>query len=154
MLFGRAPYFESFVAGAKNGLRCAVGLLPTLVALVVAVSMLGASGFTDFACRALEPAVSRLGIPSGILPLLLTRPVSGSASTAVFSSLIEKFGADSFEVFCASVIMGSSDTMLYVITVYFSSVGLRSTRYAFPCATAVMIFVILLSCAMSGLFFV
>lgn len=152
MLSG-TKYFDSFICGAKNGLKTAVGLLPTLAALVVAVSMLNASGAVDFVSSLISPAVSAIGVPEELLPLLLTRPVSGSASTAVFSSLLEKYGADSFSALCASVIMGSSDTMIYVITVYFSAAGVKKSRYAFACAAAVMLFCIFFSCLLCRLFF-
>ncbi len=153
MLFGKRSFFDSFIAGAQSGLRTAVGLLPTLAALVCAVTMLNASGAVSFVSALLSPFTSAIGLPEGILPLLLTRPVSGSASTAVFSSLLEEYGADSFEALCASVIMGSSDTLIYVITVYFSAAGVKKSRYAFPCAIAVMLFCVFLSCFVCRLFF-
>ena len=153
MIAGGSRFFDSFIKGAKTGLDTAVGLLPTLVALVCAVSMLNASGAVDFVCEKIAPAAAILGMPEGLLPLLLTRPVSGSASTAVFSALLEKYGADSFEAFCASVIMGSTDTLIYVITVYFSAVGVKRSRHAFPVAIAVMIFGIFFSCLVCRLFF-
>ncbi len=153
MLLGGGRYFESFTAGAKTGLKTAAGLLPALAALVTAVSMLNASGAVDFICSLVSPAAASLGIPEGLLPLLLTRPVSGSASTAVYSTLLQKYGPDSFEALCASVIMGSSDTLIYVITVYFSGAGVKKTRYAFPCAVAVMLLCIFLSCFVCRLFF-
>ena len=88
----------------------------------------------------------RIGIPSEILPLLLTRPVSGSAATAVFSALADDLGADSFPALCAAVIMGSSDTLAYVTAVYFSSVEVRRTRHTYPVALAVMLLCVFLSC--------
>ncbi|MGM9683372.1 MAG: spore maturation protein [Eubacteriales bacterium] len=153
MLFGKYPYFDSFVEGAKDGLSTAVRLLPTLVALMVGVNMLKASGALDTLSGLLAPAASFLGIPSELLPLLMTRPFSGSASTAAYSSLLENYGADSYVALCASVIMGSSDTMLYVITVYFSSVGVKKSRYAIPCATLVMLFCIFFSCLICRIWF-
>lgn len=153
MLLGGNRFFDSFTAGAKNGLKTAIGLLPTLAALVTAVSMLNASGAVDFISSLISPFTASLGIPEGLLPLLLTRPVSGSASTAVYSSLLGKYGPDSFESLCASVIMGSSDTMIYILTVYFAGAGVKKTRYAFPCAFAVMLFCIFLSCFVCRLFF-
>lgn len=153
MIFGKKQYFDSFIAGAGAGMRTAVGLLPTLTALVVAVSMLNASGGVALLCRIIAPAAGVLGLPPELLPLLLTRPVSGSASTAVFSELLEQYGADSFPALCASVIMGSSDTMIYIITVYFSSVGVKKTRYTFPCALAVTVFVTFFGCFVCRLFF-
>lgn len=153
-LFGRRKnYFEIFLAGAREGLETAIGLLPTLVALLAAVRMLSASGALDALAALLAPAAEKLGLPAEILPLLLTRPFSGSASTAAYSSLLTDLGPDSFPALCASVIMGSSDTMLYVCAVYFSSVKVRRTRYALPCAFAVMLFSIFLSCAVCRLYF-
>lgn len=152
LMLWRRDLFASFLRGAKNGLECAIGLLPTLTALLVAVGMLNASGAVELFGRLLAPLCSRLGIPEGLLPLLLTRPVSGSASTAVFSDLLIRYGADSLEAFCASVIMGSSDTLIYVLSVYFSSAGVRRTRYAFPVAFGVMIFSVLFCCAVGRIF--
>ena len=153
MLFGKRPYFERFLEGARSGLKTAVGILPTLIALMVAIGMLNASGLTALIASALSPITSKIGIPSELLPLLLTRPLSGSASTAAYSSLLEQYGADSFAGLCASVIMGSSDTMLYVISVYFSSVGIKKSRYAIPSALAVMLFCIFFSCLLCRIWF-
>ena len=153
MLFGKTPYFDSFVEGARDGIKSAVGLLPTLVALMVGVGMLRASGFTDIISSAIAPITDKIGIPSGLLPLLVVRPFSGSASTATYSALLREYGADSFVSLCASVIMGSSDTMVYVISVYFSSVGIKKSRYAIPVAIVVMIFCVIFSCLVCRLWF-
>ncbi|MBQ9806133.1 MAG: spore maturation protein [Clostridia bacterium] len=153
MLFGKRDYFAAFVTGAREGLQTAVGLLPTLSALMVAVAMLNASGAVDFVASLLSPAADAIGLPTEILPLLLTRPFSGSASTAGYSTLLSQVGADSFAGLCASVIFGSSDTVVYIISVYFSSVGIRHTRHAFPVAFAVMLFCIFFSCFLCRLCF-
>lgn len=153
MLFGKQNYFEAFTSGAKEGLKTAVRLLPTLSALMVAISMLGACGILDFLSSYLSPLAQRIGVPSELLPLLITRPFSGSASTAAYTALLEQVGADSLAGLCASVIFGSSDTVVYVITVYFSSVGIRQTRWSFPCAFAVMLFCIFFSCFLCRLCF-
>ena len=153
MLLGKKPYFESFVEGAREGLRTAVGLLPTLLALMIAINMLGASGLPSLISDAVAPAAARIGIPAELIPLLITRPISGSASTAAYSALLAEQGADSLAGLCASVIMGSSDTMLYIISVYFSSVGIKRGRYAIPCAAAVMIFCVFISCFICRIWF-
>ena len=153
MLIGRRDYFAAFTRGAAEGLKTAVGLLPTLCALLTAIAMLNASGAVELFSGWLTPLFSRLGVPSELLPLLLTRPFSGSASTAAFTDLLEHVGADSFAGLCASVIFGSSDTVVYVITVYSSAVGIRRTRWAFPCALAVMLFCIFFSCFLCRLWF-
>ncbi|MBQ8309589.1 MAG: spore maturation protein [Clostridia bacterium] len=153
LLFGKSNYFDSFLRGAKQGLQISVNLLPTLVALMVAVAMLNASGATETLSNLLSPVAAHVGIPTELLPLLLTRPFSGSASTAAYSTLLEQVGADSLAGLCASVIFASSDTVVYVIAVYFSSVNIRHTRYAFPCAFAVMLFCIFFSCFLCRLWF-
>ncbi len=159
MLSRRRDFFGVFTAGAREGIETAIRLLPTMIALLTALSMFQASGAVSFLIGALGPAAEKAGIPPEILPLLITRPVSGSASTAAYASLLERLGADSFAAFCASVLMGSSDTLIYVITVYFSGTGtggnppVKRTRYAFFAAAAVMLLCIFLSAAVSRVFF-
>ena len=153
MLFGKQNYFEAFTKGAMDGLRTAVRLTPTLVALLAAVQMLNASGAVEWVCKIISPAAEAIGVPADLLPLLLTRPFSGSASTAAFTDLLSRVGADSFTGLCASVIFASSDTVVYVIAVYFSSVGICKTRWAFPCAFAIMLFCIFFSCFLCRLWF-
>ena len=153
MLFGKKDYFRAFTEGAAEGLQTTVRLLPTLVALMVAVTMLNASGAVTWITQLLSPLADVIGVPSELLPLLVTRPFSGSASTAAYSTLLTSVGADSFVGLCASVIFGSSDTVVYVIAIYCSSVGIRSTRWAFPCAFAVMLFCVFFSCFLCRLWF-
>ena len=153
LLFGKKNYLACFLEGAEEGLRTAIGLLPTLVLLLSAISMLRASGATELLASVLQSGAERVGVPAELLPLLLTRPFSGSASSAMFSSLLDTVGADSFAALCGAVIMGSSDTVVYVISVYFSSVGIKKTAYAMPLAFAVMLFCILFSCFICGVWF-
>lgn len=153
MIFGKKEYFESFIRGARQGLGSAISLLPTLVALMVAISMLRASGASEFLSEAISPLTDVIGVPHEILGLLIVRPFSGSASNAAYASLLKDLGPDSFPALCASVIMGSSDTLVYVISVYFSSVGIKKSRYAFPVAIAVMLFCIFFSCLLCRLWF-
>ena len=144
LLFAKQDRFESFLQGAKQGLQTAINLLPTLCALIVGVSMLNASGAIELLSHFLSPLFGTIGVPAELLPLLLTRPFSGSASTASFVELLEQVGADSFAGLCASVIFATSDTMVYIISVYFSSVGI---------AAAVMVFCIFFSCFLCRMWF-
>lgn len=153
LLMPKKELFSEFLKGAEGGLHTSVRLLPTLTALLCAVKLLSASGLPQALAKLILPVTDALGVPSELLPLLLTRPFSGSASLAMYSDLISELGADTFIAFCASVIMGSSDTTVYIISVYFSSVGVKKTRYAFPCAIAVLIFSIFFSCFISRLCF-
>ena len=138
---------EAFVRGARNGLSTTVSLIPAMLMLTVGLTMFGASGAVEWLAQALAPVCDFLGIPTELLPLIITRPVSGSASTSTFADLIAAHGADSAAGLAASVMMGSSDTLIYVISVYFTGAkGVRSTRHAFPVAAVVMVLCILLSC--------
>ena len=153
LLFGKQNYFSAFITGATDGLKTAFHLLPTLIALMVAIAMLHASGAVSFLSALLSPAAETIGLPSELLPFLLTRPFSGSASTAAYRTLLEQVGPDSLPGLCASVIFGSSDTVVYVLAVYSSSVGIRHTRWAFPCAFAVMLFCFFFACFLCRLWF-
>ncbi len=153
MLFGKKDYLSAFLSGAREGFQTAIGLLPTLVLLLAALSMLRVSGATKFVAELLKAPADAIGVPSEIVPLLLTRPFSGSASSAMFSNLLGEVGADSFAALCAAVIMGSSDTVVYIISVYFSSAKVKRTLYAFPIAVAVMLFCIFFSCFICRIWF-
>ena len=152
MLF-RPNSFDQFITGARSGLKSVVRLIPTLVALLIAIRMFSVCGAVEFATQYLSPLCQLIGLPPELIPLLLTRPFSGSAATAAYAELLSTYGADSFAAICASVIMGSSDTAVYVISVYLSSVGVSKSRHAYPCAAAVMLFCIFLCCLVCRLWF-
>ena len=145
-MFSKSADFDDFTSGAKEGMDTAVRLLPTLVGLVVAIKMLRASGALEFLAYLLSPVFDAIGVPGELLPLILTRPFSGSAASAIFCDLMEEYGPDSFIGRAASVIMGSSDSSVYIIALYFSSVGVKKSRHAFVTAFLVMIFCIFFSC--------
>lgn len=152
-LFGKKEYFSHFLEGAKDGMKSAIRLLPSMCALVVGVSMFTASGAADFLTKRLSFIFDFIGIPSDILPLVMTRPLSGAASIATYENIISKTGVDSFASLCASVIMASSDTVFYVMCVYFSSSGIKKTKYALPVALFVSAFAVVFSCFLCRIFF-
>lgn len=133
-LFKKTPVFDLFTEGAKNGFYTSVKILPTLVGLIVAVSMLRASGFFDITEDFFSPILERLGFPTQLVPMALVRPVSGSAALATLQDIITTHKPDSFIGRCASVMMGSSETTFYTLTVYFGSVGITKTRYTVKAA--------------------
>ena len=147
MFFSKKDLFSEFTTGASYGLKTAVGLLPTLVALITAISMFNSSGASQALSNFLAPLGSKVGIPSEIIPLILVRPLSGGASTALIADIFEKYGADSFAGRCASVIAGSSDTLLYVISVYFGAVGVKKAR-----KTPLIAFIAALFCVFVSVF--
>ena len=153
MFFGKKDYFAAFCRGATEGMKTAVNLLPSLCAVMVALRMFMASGAIKPITEVLSPVLGKVGIPAEMVPLLVTRPISGAASNGAFVSLMEQTGADSLPSICAAILMGSSDTLVYVIAVYFSGVGIRKTGHALPVAVTVMIFCVFISCFLARLFF-
>ena len=136
----RRGSFDAFLHGAEQGLRESAQLLPTLLLLVITVSLLQNCGILEPLARLFAPLLARLGLSVHILPLLFLRPVSGSASTAQLSEIFSAVGPDSPDGILASVILGSSETVFYVIAVYFGAVGVNKSRYALPAALLVMLF--------------
>ena len=130
----RVDLWGALVSGAGEGLKVTVGIVPPLVALLSAVYMLRASGALDLAAQALGPLLERVGLPAELLPLMLVRPVSGSAALGVGAELIAAHGPDSYLGRTAAVMLGSTETTFYTIAVYFGAVGITKTRYAVPAA--------------------
>ena len=133
-VFKKTPVFDCFLEGAREGIKTTFRILPALTGLVVAVSMLRASGITDLLTDFLSPLLLQLHFPKEILPLALIRPVSGSGAMAVYTDILQNYGADSFAGKCASVIMGSTETTFYTIAVYFGSIGIKNIRYTLKAA--------------------
>ena len=128
--FRRVKVFDVFLTGAANGLSSAVSILPALVGLICAVSMLRASGALDFFAQLLAPMLDKLGMPAEVLPLALLKPVSGSGALALIKDVFDVSGPDSFPGRVASVMLGSSETTFYTLAVYYGAVKIKNTRYS------------------------
>jgi spore maturation protein SpmA len=132
----RVPLYEAFVEGAKEGFQVAVGIIPYLGAMLVAIGILRASGALDRVLDAVRWGVTGLGFDTrwvDALPGALVRPLSGSGSRGLVIETMKTFGPDSFAGRLACVIQGSTETTFYVLTVYFGSVGVRKWRHAVAC---------------------
>ena len=132
--FRRVDVYTALVQGAGDGLEVLMRILPSLVGLLTAVYMLRASGALDLAAQALTPLLDRIGLPGELLPLMLVRPISGSAARGVGAELIAAHGPDSYLGRTAAVMLGSTETTFYTIAVYFGAVKITKTRYAVPAA--------------------
>lgn len=122
--------YEEFVEGAKEGFQIAVRIIPFLVAILTAVGMFRGAGGIELLQRALSPVLTLLKFPTELLPMVLVRPLSGSATTALFTELVQRLGPDSLTTQMAATIFGSTETTFYVIAVYFGAVAVRRTRHA------------------------
>ena len=128
-LIKRVPVFDIFLKGAKEGMQILYSIAPTIIGLVFAVDLLRSSGAIDAICNFIEPVGDYLGFPKEIVPMVLLRPVSGSGSTALLTSLYEQCGPDSFAGRVASVLAGSSETTFYAIAMYFGCIRVRKIRH-------------------------
>lgn len=125
----RIPVFDEFVVGAGEGLKTCIKVLPALVALMTAVSMLRASGMLELIASAVGPAAHYLGLPPEIVPLALLRPISGSGSLAMLENIYTEYGADSMIGRVSSVLQSSTETTFYTIAVYYGATGVKQTRH-------------------------
>lgn len=136
-MWKRLNVYDAFIEGARDGFRTAVTIIPYLVAILVAIGMFRASGAMDLITEWTSMAVTAMGFDSQwveALPTALMKPLSGSGSRGLMIDLMSTHGADAFVAKVSAAIQGSTDTMFYVLAVYFGSVGVRKTRYAVPYA--------------------
>lgn len=126
----RINVFEAFIDGAKEGFVESVQLLPYILAIFFAIGIFRESGALQVVIDILRPVLTIFGVPGEVLPIMLVRPLSGSASIGLTAEVVEKFGPDSFIGRLGSSIYGSSETTLYVLAVYFASVGIKKARYS------------------------
>lgn len=128
--FKRINVYDSFVSGASEGIGMVKGMFPSLLSMIFAVNIFSNSGVVPFVFGFLKPALSVFSIPFEVLPIAALRPLSGSFGLASLSNLYRTFGPDSYVSILASVIQGSSDTTIYIITLYFGTIGIKKIRYA------------------------
>jgi spore maturation protein B len=126
--------YDLLLTGAADGLKMLLSIVPALVILLTAVTMLRASGAMEITGRLLSPIFNFLGIPPETAILVLIRPISGSAALAVGAELMATYGVDSTVGRTAAVMLGSTETTFYAISVYFGAAGIRKTRYTVPTA--------------------
>lgn len=122
--------YEQFIEGAKEGFNVAVRIIPYLVAILVAVGIFRAAGGIDLLSKLLSPVLNAIGFPVDLLPMVLVRPLSGSATQGLFAELVTRLGPDNIVTRMAGTIYGSTETTFYVLAVYFGSVSIRKTRHS------------------------
>lgn len=127
-LIEKNKVFDSFLIGAKEGIEIVFKMFPTLIGIFIAVGALRSSGIIDLIIKMIEPIINIVKIPSQIMPLVLLRPISGSASMAVAVDIMKNYGVDTFIGLVTSTIMGSTETTFYTIAIYTSCVGIKKTR--------------------------
>ena len=132
LLYGisrKIPVYDFFIQGAKDGFTTVLNILPTIIGLMVAVGMIRASGFLDLLNMLIAPLTDRLGYPTEAVPLTMMRLISSAASTGLLLDLFERYGPDSFLGRFVSVMMSSTETIVYTMSVYFMSIKVTKTRH-------------------------
>ena len=130
----KVDVYGALLEGGRQGLELVKTILPALVLLLTAVELLRASGAMEALIRLLAPSAELVGIPPEVLPLVLIRPLSGSAALAVGADLMAAYGPDSLVGRTAAIMLGSTETTFYTISVYFAAAGVKRTRWAVPAA--------------------
>ncbi len=130
----RESAYDLMLSGAADGLKLLLTILPALVLLLTAVTMLRQSGAMEASGRLFAPVFSFFGIPPETAMLVLIRPISGSAALAVGAELMAEYGVDSQIGRTVAVMLGSTETTFYTISVYFGAAGIKKTRYCIPAA--------------------
>ncbi len=153
ILFSRTDLFDEFLKGSRDGFVTSIKILPSLIILICATKMFAASGALDLICSVVGKPLAYLGLPDSVIPIIFMRPISGSATTALANNLFVTEGPDSFAGRCASIIMGSSDTIIYTLAVYFSAVEIKRTRHALPASFIILAFCVAVSVILTKFFF-
>ena len=128
-LLAKVPVYDSFIRGAREGLKTVLRLVPTMIGLMVAAGVLRASGFLDFFAAHLEGLASRLPFPAALVPLTVLRMFSSSAATGLLLDLYKQYGTDSRVGLIASLMMCCTETIFYTMSVYFMTAGIKKTRH-------------------------
>lgn len=133
-LIKKLEVFMIFAEGAFEGLKTTLKIAPSIIGLVMMITLLQSSGIFNALEELLAPACSAVGFPVEVIPMALLRPISGSGSLAILDNILTQNGADSFAGRVASVMMGSTETTFYTIATYFGCVNITKTGYTIPCA--------------------
>ncbi|MBQ7880701.1 MAG: spore maturation protein [Clostridia bacterium] len=145
-LFKKVDAYASFVKGAKESIPLIVSLLPYIVAMFIAIELFRSSGLSAVLCKVISPLFNLLGIPAEVTELTIIRPFSSNAAYVLLKDIFTLYGPDSYIGKCASVIMGSSDTLFYVSSIYFASTKVKKTLLTVPIALLCNIIGAFLAC--------
>ena len=145
-LIKRVKVYDCFVDGAKTSWQLTVSIFPYLFAMFMLVALMRQSGFSSWLSTVLAPLFNLMGIPTELIELVLLRPFSGSGSLALLTQIYTQYGADSYVSRCASVMMGSTETVFYVSAVYFANTKVKNTGWAVPIALFCTLIGCILTC--------
>lgn len=129
-LYKKVDIFDTFIEGVKEGIITSYKLFPTIFAMVIAITIITSSGLIEDLSKALFSIFKILSFPGEVLPLALMKPISGSSSIVILNDILSRYGPDSYIGRISSLIGGCTDTTIYIISLYFGSIGIKKIRYA------------------------
>jgi spore maturation protein B len=125
----KVKVYECFIEGAKDGLKLCFNIYPYLLAMLIAVGIFRESGALGYFINAVKPIVKLIGLPPEVVPLVMIKPLSGSGAQGVFMDILNQYGADTYIGLVASIIIGSTETIFYTLTVYFGAINIKKVRH-------------------------
>lgn len=149
----KVKVYECFVEGAKDGLSICLRIFPYLLAMMIAVAVFRESRALDYFIYLVKPVVKFIGLPPEVVPLVLIKPLSGSGALGIFAETLNKYGADSYIGRVSSIIMGSTETIFYTLTVYFGAVGVKKIRHTLWVAVFADLICMIMAVTVSRLMF-
>lgn len=147
----KRPIYDDFIKGAKKGMKTVLGIMPTLIGLMMATSVLRASGFLDYLSSTISMFTDVINVPGDLIPLIIIKMFSSSAATGLLLDIFKSFGPDSFIGRAASIMMGCTETIFYTMSVYFMSVKIKKTRYTLAGALLATLAGVIASVVIAGL---
>lgn len=152
-IYKKIDIFDTFILGVKEGMKLSINLFPTIFAMIIAITMITDSGIINYICNLIKPLFIKIAFPTEVIPLAILRPISGSSSLVVLNDILTKYGTDTLIGRLASVMQGSTDTTIYIISMYFTSVGIKKIRYSLIVGLLADLLSVIISFIMVNVFF-
>ncbi len=152
-IYKKIDIFDTFIIGVKEGMKLSINLFPTIFAMIIAITMITDSGIINYICNLIKPLFIKIAFPTEVIPLAILRPISGSSSLVVLNDILTRYGTDTLIGRLASVMQGSTDTTIYIISMYFTSVGIKKIRYSLIVGLLADLLSVIISFIMVNVFF-
>lgn len=152
-IYKKIDIFDTFIIGVKEGMKLSINLFPTIFAMIIAITMITDSGIINYICNLIKPLFIKIAFPTEVIPLAILRPISGSSSLVVLNDILTRYGTDTLIGRLASVMQGSTDTTIYIISMYFTSVGIKKIRYSLIVGLLADLLSVIISSIMVNIFF-
>lgn len=152
-IYKKIDIFDTFILGVKEGMKLSINLFPTIFAMIIAITMITDSGIINYIFNLIKPLFIKMSFPTEVIPLAILRPISGSSSLVVLNDILTRYGTDTLIGRLASVMQGSTDTTIYIISMYFTSVGIKKIRYSLIVGLLADLLSVIISFIMVNIFF-